>query len=212
MKFHKVFVVIVFAFIVAGCASSVGVVKYNTDTTLIGTNKKLGKGVSIAILAFPDKRYNSNGRNTLIGTVYGGYKNPLKRIYSEKTINQDVMDALESLFTANGYRVTKYPRTTNIFGISNERLAVKGQINKFWTESMTRKGAVVDIYAEIYDTMNKKMVWSGKIENCKKRGIGGGIFQDTNEMVSLLNEVLSNAISEAWNQKGLYKALQDLNI
>ena len=152
MKFHKVFVVIVFAFIVASCASSVGVVKYNTDT-LVGTNKKLGKGVSIAILAFPDKRYNSN-----------------------------------------------------------ERLVVKGQINKFWTESMTRKGAVVDIYAEIYDIMNKKTVWSGKIENCKKRGIGGGIFQDTNEMVSLLNEVLSNAISQAWNQKGLYKALQDLNI
>ena len=209
MKFHKVFVVIVFAFIFAGCGSRVGVVKYNADT-LIGTNKELGKDVSIAILAFPDKRYDSNGRNTLIGTVYGGYKNPLIRIYSEKTINQDVMNALENLFKANGCCVKKYPNTTDLFAVSDERLVVRGQINKFWTECMVRQGAVVDIDLEIYDMTNKKKLWSGKIEGFEKRGMGGGIFQDTDVLVLLLNVVLANAIEEAWNNNGMSASLKNL--
>ena len=87
---------------------------------------------------------------------------------------------------------------------------MSGQINKFWTESMTRRGAVVDIDMVIHDTKNKKKLWNGKIEGVEKRGMGGGIFQDTDVLVSLLNEVLANAIEAAWNNNGMSASLRNL--
>ena len=196
---------------VVGCAPHTGLVQYNPVSDRTMCDKDTGQHIAIAILDFPDRRYDSKGKENMIGTVYGGYKNPLKRIYSNhQTINLDVMDAMENLFKANGFSVKKYADVSDHSALSDERLVVKGWVNKFWTESMTRVGVVVDIDVEIYDREHEKILWNGKIEDYQKRGMGGGVFQDPKKMVLFLNEVLSSAIRKAWTEKGMLRALEGL--
>ena len=192
-----------------GCTSHIGVIEFNPfgDEWMYET---LGQNVAIAILDFPDRRHDSKGKESMIGTVYGGYKNPLKRIYSEQTINLEVMEAMENLFRENGFRVKKYPGVSDYSSLLDERLAVKGQINKFWTESYNRIGAVVDIDLEIFDRKHEKILWNGKINDFQKKGGGGGVFTNPNMMVLFLNQVLSSAIKKAWTQQGMLKALESL--
>jgi hypothetical protein len=144
----------------------------------------------------------------MIATVYDGFKNLIKRIYSEQTVNLDVIDAFGNLFSANGFQVMKYPRVRDCNELADERLCVKGIINRFWTESFNRMGAAVDIAVEIYDRKLYEVIWSGEIEGFQKKGIGGAYFTNTDKMVSLLNEVFSEAMNDAWTTQGMREALE----
>jgi hypothetical protein len=146
----------------------------------------------------------------MIGTIYGSLKNPLKRIYSHQTINLDVMDALENLFTANGFVVKTYPGALDYSNLSDEKLAAKGHINQFWTESYFTEGAVVDIYVEIFERKRERFIWRGKINGFEKRPGGGGVLTSPNDMVLFLNEVFSDAIEKTWTEEGMRKALTSL--
>lgn len=172
------------------------------------TNKNLGQNIRVAIIKISDRRDPYEGGMKMIGTVYDGYKNVVRRIYSEQTVKLDVIDAFGNLFSANGFQVMKYPDVKDCNELTDERLCVKGIINKFWTESFYRLGAVVDIDAEIYDRKLYEVIWSGKIEGFQKKGIGGAYFTNTDEMVSLLNGVFSEAMNNAWTKQGVREALE----
>jgi len=172
------------------------------------TNKSLGQNIRVAIIKIPDRRDPSEGGMKMIGTVYGGFKNVLRRIYSEQTVNLDVIDAFGNLFSANGFQVMKYPRVRDCNELSDERLCVKAIINRFWTESFSRVGAAVDIDAEIYDRKLYGVIWSGKIEGFQKKGMGGGVLTNTDKMVLLLNEVFADAMNNAWTTQGMREALE----
>ena len=207
-------IVILVGFIVAvvlpGCGPKTAPIKYDpVDTEMI--NKSLGQDIAIGILNIPDRRRDSEGKEKLIGSVYGGFKNVIRRIYSEQPINLDVIDAFGNLFSANGFHVMKYPGVTDCDELSAERLCIKGYINKFWTESYYKVGAEVDIDAEIYDRKLNEVIWSGKIEGSQKKGMGGGVFANTDKMVQFLNEVLSDAIKTAWTTQGMSDALGRLS-
>lgn len=182
-------------------------VKYDFADSQV-TNRNLGRNISVAIAKIPDRRNPSEGGMKMIGTVYDGYKNVIKRIYSEKTVDLDVSDAFGNLFSANGFQVMKYPHVRNCEELLDERLCVKGTINRFWTESFTTVGAAVDIDAEIYDSKLDAVIWIGKIEGFRKKGIGGAYFTNTDKMVSLLNEVFSDAMNNAWTKQGMREALE----
>jgi hypothetical protein len=192
---------------IIGCGSHTGLVQYNPLLDEGFRNVIQEKHISVAILNIPDRRPDSKGKENMIGTIYGGYKNPIKRIYSNQTINLDVMDALESLLNANGCTVHKYPELSDCLAVSEERFAIKGKINKFWTEAYNLKGAVVDIDLQIFDVQNKKFIWSGKIEKFQKRGVSGGILTDPKGMVAFLNETFKDAIDETWYEGGMKFAL-----
>ena len=197
-----IFVGFIIAVVLSGCGPKTAPIKY--DPFAAGMiSEGLGQNVTVAILDFPDKRRDSEGKEKMVGTVYGGFKNAVKRIYSEQPINLDVIDALGNLFSANGFHVKKYPGVTKRAELTDERLVVQGQINKFWAEVYQRMGAVVDIDISIYDRKHDKFVWSGKIEDFQKKGAS----LDTSKMFSLLTEVLENAIRKAWAEQGMLAAL-----
>ena len=197
-----IFVGFIIAVVLSGCGPKTAPIKY--DPFAAGMiSEGLGQNVTVAILDFPDKRRDSEGKEKMVGTVYGGFKNAVKRIYSEQPINLDVIDALGNLFSANGFHVKKYPGVINQTELTDERLVVQGQINKFWAEVYQRMGAVVDIDISIYDRKHDKFVWSGKIEDFQKKGAS----LDTSKMFSLLTEVLENAIRKAWAEQGMLAAL-----
>jgi hypothetical protein len=197
------FIGFIIAVVLPGCGPKTAPIKYDpVNAEMI--HKELGQNVTVAILDFPDERKDSEGKETMVGTVYGGFKNPVKRIYSEQPINLDVIDALGNLFSANGFDVKKYPGVMNHTELTDERLVVQGQINKFWSEVYQRMGAIVDIDISIYDRKHDKFVWSGKIEDFQKKGAS----LDTTKMFSLLTEVLANAIRKAWTEQGMQQALK----
>jgi len=189
-----------------GCATP-GAVKYDPKSE-IGMNKALGKGVTVAILRFVDNRGMKNDQEKLIGTIYGGFKNPLKRIYSDKEVYFELMDVMEIFFGANGYSVRKYPTIVNASEINEEDIVISGKINKFWSEGYSKIGAIVDIDVLIFDNKKKEFVWTGKIEKFQKKGMSAGIFTSTNRLVSLLNGTLSDAMQNAWLNQGMLKALK----
>jgi len=198
-----IFVGFIIAVVLPGCGPKTAPIKYDpVNTEMI--HKELGQNVTVAILDFPDERKDSEGKETMVGTVYGGFKNAVKRIYSEQPINLDVIDALGNLFSANGFDVKKYPGVMNHTELTDERLVVQGQINKFWSEVYQRMGAIVDIDISIYDRKHDKFVWSGKIEDFQKKGAS----LDTTKMFSLLTEVLANGIRKAWTEQGMQQALE----
>jgi hypothetical protein len=201
---------LVFTILSCSPKDRVALVKYDiTDSEM--TNKNLGQNIRVAIVKIPDRRDPSEGGMKMIGTVYNGFKHVIKRIYSEQTVNLDVTDAFGHLFSANGFQVMKYPRVRDCNELSDERLCVKGVINRFWTESFNRLGAVVDIDAEIYDRKLHEVIWSGKIESFQKKGMGGAYFTNTDKMVLLLNDVFAEAMDNAWNKQGMRKALEGWN-
>ena len=195
----------------AGLAS----IKYDPATTMM-IDKSLGQNITVGILNIPDRRHDAEGKEYMIGTIYLGTgvtappKIPIKRIYSEQPINLDVMDALTTLFSANGFRVKTYPGAVECDDLSDERLCVKGQISHFWTEAFNRTGAVVDIEVEVWDRDTHKAIWSGKIYDVQKK-YGAGVYAVTNtgRMVLLLNQVFSEAINTAWALQGMREALEE---
>jgi len=204
MKAKSIMILVGFiiAVVLPGCGPKTAPIKY--DPFAAGMiSEGLGQNVTVAILDFPDKRRDSAGKEKMVGTVYGGFKNAVKRIYSEQPINLDVIDALGNLFSANGFHVKKYPEVINQTELTDERLVVQGQINKFWTEVYQRMGAEVDIDISIYDRKHDKLVWSGKIEDFQRKGAS----LNTSNMFSLLTEVLENAIRKAWTEQGMLAAL-----
>lgn len=192
----------IIALVLPGCGPKTAPIKYDPYSAGM-ISEGLAQNVTVAILDFPDRRKDSEGKETMVGTVYGGFKNPVKRIYSEQPINLDVMDALGNLFSANGFLVKKYPGVTNHTEVTDERIVVQGQINKFWTEVYQRMGAVVDIDISIYDRKHDKFIWSGKIEDFQRKGAS----LDTSKMFSFLTEVLTNAMRKAWTDQGMLAAL-----
>jgi hypothetical protein len=184
-------------------------------------DKSLGQNITVGILDIPDRRHDAAGKEYMIGTVYSSlrpatgpltipFKKIYKRIYSEQTINLDVMDALTTLFSANGFQVKKYPGAIECDDLSAERLCVKGQINHFWTESFNRVGAVVEIDIEVWDRKYGKAIWSGKIADVQKKYTAYFPFSlgETERMVLFLNQVLSEAINTAWTLQGMRAALE----
>ena len=182
-------------------------VKYDFADSQV-TNRSLGQNISVAIAKISDRRDPSEGGMKMIGTVYDNYKHVIQRIYSEKTVDLDVSDAFANLFSANGFQVMKYPHVRDCNELVDERLCVKGIINRFWTESVVTVGAAVDIDAEIYDSKLDAVIWSGKIEGFRKKGIGGAYFTNTDRMVLLLNEVFADAMNNAWTKQGMREALE----
>ena len=204
------------------CWSSTGDIEYElADESPAG--KRLDLTTDIAILDFTDKRFSvkrfrSRRKSNLIGVFFGGYKNPIRKIYSNQPITRDVMDAIENLFKANGFRVTKYEKFSDLSDPFEERLVVKGLINEFFLKSYPglrsaslRLEAHVDIDLVIFDKKYQRNIWAGKIVDVQEMPKHKGIFTSTDRIFSFLNTVFSKGISEAWVNRGMLKALESLN-
>lgn len=164
---------------------------------------ELGQNQTVAILNFPDRREGSEKGDTHIGTIYGAvYHNPLIEIHSAQPVNNDIMDAMETLFMANSFQVKKYAAgaQSNI----DERFLVQGQINKLWVGCYHSAEATVEIDAEIFDTKEKKIIWAGKIESQET------IDPRTMFLVPFLNKILGSAFNKAWDKQGMSSAFEGL--
>jgi hypothetical protein len=219
----KVFVI---ATLLSSCSNKGDMEYQPVGETL--TNKQLGQNVTLAILGFPDKRPPVKGiayskkrsfkpKKNLVGILFGGFKIRLRKLYSSQAISLYVIEALRSLFKANGFNVIRYYGNSDVSSLSDERLAVKGRINEFWINgypggpgTSPSIKATIDIDLTIIDTKSQKTIWTGKIESNRKIGPNKGIFTGKKKIFLFLNTVFSDAIEKAWNDYGMLNALSGL--
>jgi hypothetical protein len=193
------------------------------------TNKQLGQNVTLAILSFTDKRPPVKGfaystkrsfkpKRNLVGIFFGAFKIRIRKLNSNQAISLDVIDAFENLFKANGFNVIRYYGNSDVSSLSDERLAVKGQINEFWIDGYPGGPgaspsivATIDIDLTIIDAKYQRTIWTGKIENYQKIGPNKGIFTSTNKIFLFLNAVFSDAIEKAWIDYGMLNALRSID-
>ena len=220
----KVFVLSIF---LSSC-SNTGDVEYQPIDEML-TNKELGHNVTLVILDFPDNRPPVKGfawsakvatkpKRNLVGILFGGYNIRIRKLHSNLAISLDVTEALRNLFKANGFDVIRYYGSSDVSTLSDERLAVKGQINEFWLNGYSggrgvppRIEATIDIDLTIIDTKYQRTIWTGKIENYQKIGPNKGIFTGTKKIFSFLNAIFSDAIEKAWIDNGMLNALKSLD-
>jgi hypothetical protein len=178
-------------------------------------NEQLGRNIKLAILDFPDKRPSLKGffyskrlgakpKHDQLGTFRGGYKTTLRKLYSDQPITFDIVDALEDLFEANGFRARKYHGFTDSSFLSDERLVVKGQINEFfingypaWRGITPGIEAVIDIDLMIMDAKYQRTIWTGKIQNRRKLRPNRGVFTGAKRVFLFFSLVFSSAIEKA---------------
>jgi hypothetical protein len=111
LNISKKFLILFFASTLFGCWSSTGDIEYKPAAKSL-VEKQSETSITIAILDFTDqrfsiKKYRSKRKNNLIAVFFGGYKNPIRKVYSNQKVALDVMDAVENLFKANGFNVKK---------------------------------------------------------------------------------------------------------
>ncbi len=220
----KVFVV---STLLISC-SSTGDLEYQpVSKTLI--NKQLGQNVTLAIINFPDQRPPVKGfgyssklsfkpKKNLVGIFFGAYKIRIRKLYSNRAISLEVIEALRNLFHANGFNVIRYYGKPDFSSLPDERLVVKGQVNEFWidgypawTGTPPKIEAIIDIDLTIIDKKYQRTIWTGKIEGYRNMGPNQGIFTNTNKTFLFFNTVFSDAIQKAWIDHGMLKALESLD-
>jgi hypothetical protein len=220
----KVFVISV---LLVGC-SNTGDMEYQPVGETLA-NKQLGQNVTLAILSFPDQRPPVKGfvystklatkpKNNLVGILFGAYNIRIRKLNCDQAISLNVVDALENLFKANGFKVKRYLGKSDVSSLSSERLAVQGQINEFWMNgypggrgASPRIVATIDIDLTIIDTKYRQTIWTGKIENDREIGPNKGIFTGTDKIFLFLNTAFSDAIEKACIDNGLLNALSDVD-
>jgi hypothetical protein len=207
-----------------GC-SAAGDIELNPSSEM-RVNKQLGQDAIVAILDFSDKRftrriykrYRFKPKKNLVGVFFGAMSIRVKTLYSDQAITDDVTDAIEFLFGANGFQIKKSPGRTEYSPSLKERLTVNGQINEFLIEGYPSGPgtspsivATIDIDLLILDTPTRKSLWKGKIVAYRKMGANRGIFTNTEKIFTFFNDVFSDAVERAWLDGGIRKALEGLD-
>ena len=221
------FKVLVLSALLSSC-SNTGDMEYQPVGEML-TNKQLGQNVPLVILDFPDNRPPVKGfawskklaakpKKNFVGILFGAYNIQIRKLHSNQAISLDVTEAIRKLFKANGFNVIRYYGSSDVSSLSDERLAVKGQINEFWMNGYPgARGtspsiiATIDIDLTIIDTKYQRTIWTGKIENYQEIGPNKGIFTSKNKIFLFLNTVFSNAIEKAWIDYGMLNALRSLD-
>jgi hypothetical protein len=166
-----------------------------------------GHGQAVFISTIVDKREGSPGKH--VGTLYTLLHHaPYTRLYNTETLDRSMSSVIASFLSANGFSIKR------IQDSSQSALIIEGTINKLWVGLHHSIYGEVDIDIKVIDSTNEEVLWSGKIAKTKetetKRGGGYaafyGVMGDGTELEPFLNDLVSEAVVEAWEDGGLKSA------
>ena len=173
--------------------------------------KEIGQGQYVYLSEFVDKRDVAPEKH--VGTLYNLlYHAPVSKFYISETINLAIESAIASLLSANGFILQK------IQDPKQNPIIVKGTINKIWVGLHHSIYGEIDVDIKIINPTDSKTLWSGKIVKSKDisapkgagYGVLFGVMGDGTELEPFLNELLAEAIIEAWNNAGMKDALRKI--
>lgn len=132
------------------------------------------------------------------GTVRGGYGNPLKKLYTEKTISEDVYDMFEQALITRGCVVdekSSFLLKPEVIILGADYLMLRDARCKFIYTLTTDSKSV--IYQNEAAKQNIEMT------------IGAGIFADVEHFKNYIDVTVSQCVDIAVDDQNLWKALKD---
>ena len=145
-----------------------------------------------------DRKEQSN----IIGTIRGGYGNPLKRIQLEGSVAEQVRSFVEEALAARGLLASKEssPRPP----LLNVRL------NRLDSSYLVRKEAHASVSLVVMSAGKEETYLEETYTaDLTRGGVGAGIFGNAEALGALANQALTEAVDEALNDPRLLTAGAD---
>jgi hypothetical protein len=197
----------------AGCFADVAHVQLNTFPQVSAT-EAIG---TVYVGPFVDRRQDGNVDTTILGTLRGGYGNPLARIRHAGGAGEFVRDQV--INAARAHQIVADP-TPEAVGIQqagsgwvlgtpavSDRLILVGRINQLIVEAGYSKGTLIDVSLELLDPMrpSSPRVWNGVVADAQRTGHS---FASPTDLKRWLGESLVTATVKTLSSSDFAAALQ----
>ncbi len=135
-----------------------------------------------------------------IGAIRGGYGNPLKVLETDKTVSELIRDAFRQALSARGL----YSQTAP--------LTLSGWIDRLDGDQVARKEATVQLRVVLMELQTRREILNRPVSANKVEGavmtVRAGIFGSVDELRSLIERVVSQAVDEFIDSSAFQDAVQ----
>lgn len=182
----------------AACGTTAGGLKYSASTQQPPKTSQAAKPVA-AVAAFQDSRDLGDSDKNWLGTIRGGFGNPLKTLTSDRP----VADLVQDIF-ADGLRA----RRVDIDSTSPNRLT--GRILTLYADQYVRREGKVEIELAVQDSQGTRKFTRTYSANRLEDGglLATGIFASTDDLRATLERTLSEVVDKALDDPDLRGALR----
>ena len=138
-----------------------------------------------------------------VGTIRGGYGNPLKRLHADRPVNEVVRQALRDGLRARGLLVPE--------GVTARR-RVTADLTQFDANQYVRREATIAMTLSVVDAGTGAQRWRDTVRVYQVDGsVFGlsGVLASVENLHALMQRVLSQAVDEALDNPGFRAAMRD---
>jgi len=174
-----------------GCSDHYARLVYKSD---ISTGSCNGQKIKL------DKVIDRRGDDDPLryGTVRGGYGNPLKKLYTEKTISEDVHDMFEQALIKRGCIVD-----------DKSSFLLKPEVIILGADYLMRRDARCKFIYTL-STDSKSVIYENEAAKQNiEMTIGAGIFADVEHFKNYIDVTVSQCVDSAVDDQNLWKALKE---
>ncbi len=174
-----------------GCSNHYARLAYKSDISTGSCN-----GQKIKLDKVIDRRVDDDPLR--YGTVRGGYGNPLKKLYTEKTITEDVHDMFEQALMKRGCIVDE-----------KSSFLLKPEVVILGADYLMRRDARCKF---IYTLTTESKATIYENETAKQNiemTIGAGVFADVEHFKNYIDVTVSQCVDSAVDDPNLWKALKE---
>ncbi|MFA5905806.1 MAG: DUF4136 domain-containing protein [Desulfobacula sp.] len=213
--FRKVIlgIILISTSLLTGCGGAyVGNIQYSQQPDL--QTQKVTVPQTITVVTFNDSRVDYPESDKKIGRLVGGFGDTLQSIEIPQSLSVAVTDVTSDLLTDAGYKTSRSAGSSPGYTLS-------GDIVQFYTMFFYVHKVAIEINLVLTDNETKKEVWKGTASNY----FGGSLFERYPKLKNdptigclgftchskginvAMNNMLIEALSEAWNKGGLKVAM-----
>lgn len=136
-----------------------------------------------------------------IGTIRGGYGNPVKALEADVTVDQVVARALRDGMRARGLLATS--------GTAPQR-RLNVDVAQFDANQFARREATVELRVSVQDVASGQQLWADTVRAFRMSGTlmtAGGVFGSVEDLHALTTSVLAEAVDRTLDNPGLLAAV-----
>ena len=202
--FKKLLGLVCICIFISGCATT------NTANFKLPMASQITEDAAIGkiyIGPFVDMRKGGKVDTTIIGTIRGGYGNPLTRIRDEGGADEFVRDQMINAARKRSILADRKPdtivirRNNNAWGIENSdssgRPILVGIINQLNVETGWSRGTIVDVSLDLINPVTGAVIWKSKLIGQDSSGLGSGIFESSTSLKQWLGDTIEKAVQSS---------------
>jgi hypothetical protein len=180
--------------LLAACGTTQVAIPYTPSTTVVPQNRPVIAGVSVI-----DQR---NEQPNWLGTIRGGYGNPLKRIETNGPVKDVVAKAFTDAIAARGLLATA----------GSGRYDTSVTMHVLDANQYARREANADLQVALIERGSGQQVYTDRIKVNRINGsilaLDTGLFASPDDLRQLMAETLDQAIDQTLDKPGFVAALR----